>query len=266
MLEAKTVLEITFLEDVLSITNALCLLLQSDRKDFGAISRAVENTLTTLNNIKSDSNSPNLKSFKQSADIIQRISTLDMRKTVAGNTRKKSSVDTSISMEDFPTPVIQPFVKALSDEIASAFDLSDLPILNAFLKINPSCIPTQSDISFTEFSTSELKVLFEFYGKDAFDKYQGKITRAEKITTCPLSSLQLEFGGYKNYVATLKEKKKDDHRKILESLEIQMKQMSANKYTTKKAIPSIETKQRNTKERIEHSVTVEDLLDDGVIS
>ena len=45
-----------------------------------------------------------------------------------------------------------------------------------------------------------------------------------------------------------------------------MKQMSANKYTTKKAIRSIETKQRNTKERIEHPVTVEDLLDDGVIS
>ena len=40
--------------------------------------------------------------------------------------------------------------------------------------------------------------------------------------------------------------------------------MSANKYTTKKAIRSIETKQRNTKERIEHPVTVEDLLDDGV--
>ena len=266
LLEAKTVLEITFLEDVLSITNALCLLLQSDRKDFGAISRAVESTLTTLNNIKSDPNSPNLKSFKQSRDIMQRISTLDMRETVAGNTRKKSRIDTDISMEDFHTSVIQPFVKALSDEIASAFDLSDLPILNAFLKIDPSCIPTQSDISFTEFGTSELKVLFEFYGKDAVDKFQGKITRAEKIITCPLSSLELELGGYKNYVATLKEKKKDDHRKILESLEIQMKQMSANKYTTKKAIRSIETKQRNTKERIEHPVTVEDLLDDGVIS
>ena len=266
LLEAKTVLEITFLEDVLSITNALCLLLQSDRKDFGAISRAVESTLTTLNNIKSDPNSPNLKSFKQSADIIQRKSTLDMRETVAGNTRKKSRINTDISMEDFHTSVIQPFVKALSDEIASAFDLSNLPILNAFLKIEPSCIPTKSDISFTEFGTSELKALFEFYGKDAVDKYQGKITRAEKIITCQLSSLELEFGGYKNYVATLKEKKKDDHRKILESLEIQMKQMSANKYTTKKAIRSIETKPRNTKERIEHPVTVEDLLDDGVIS
>ena len=223
LLEEKTILEITFLEDVLSITNALCLLLQSDRKDFGAISRAVESTLTTLNNIKSDPNSPNLKSFKQSTDIIQRLSTLDMRETVAGNTRKKSRIDTNISMEDFHTSVIQPFVKALSNEIASASDLSDLPILNAFLKIDPSCIPTQSDISFTEFGTSELKVLFEFYGKDAVDKYQGKITRAEKIITCPLSSLELEFGGYKNYIATLKEKKKDDHRKILESLEIQMK-------------------------------------------
>ena len=36
-----TVIQITFLEDILSVTNILCLILQSDRKGFAAVSRAV---------------------------------------------------------------------------------------------------------------------------------------------------------------------------------------------------------------------------------
>ena len=49
LLQPRTVLQITFLEDVLSVTNALCLLLQSDRKDFGAISRAVDTVSNVFN-------------------------------------------------------------------------------------------------------------------------------------------------------------------------------------------------------------------------
>ena len=48
LLKATTVFQITFLEDVRSVTNGLCLLLQSDKKDFGAISRAVNSTLLIL--------------------------------------------------------------------------------------------------------------------------------------------------------------------------------------------------------------------------
>ena len=47
MLESQTVFQITFLEDVLSVTNALSLLLQSDHRDFAAISRYVANTIAT---------------------------------------------------------------------------------------------------------------------------------------------------------------------------------------------------------------------------
>ena len=54
LLKERTVLEITFLEDVLSVTNSLCLLLQSDKKDFGAISRSVKSTVGVLNLMKSD--------------------------------------------------------------------------------------------------------------------------------------------------------------------------------------------------------------------
>ena len=48
LLKPTTVFQITFLEDVLLITNGLCLLLQSDKKDFAAISIAVNSTLVIL--------------------------------------------------------------------------------------------------------------------------------------------------------------------------------------------------------------------------
>lgn len=41
LLQQVTVLEIAFLEDVLLTTNTLGLLLQSDKKDFGAVNRAI---------------------------------------------------------------------------------------------------------------------------------------------------------------------------------------------------------------------------------
>ena len=48
-LEAATVYQITFLEDVLSVTNILSLLLQSDKKGFCVISRSLNTDLGTLN-------------------------------------------------------------------------------------------------------------------------------------------------------------------------------------------------------------------------
>ena len=64
LLKPTTVFQITFLEDVLSVTNGLCFLLNSDKKDFGAISRAVNSTLVILEEIKKDVDSIYLKSFK----------------------------------------------------------------------------------------------------------------------------------------------------------------------------------------------------------
>ena len=47
LLETVTVYQITFLENVLSVTNILSLLLQPDRKDFTAMSCSVNTVLST---------------------------------------------------------------------------------------------------------------------------------------------------------------------------------------------------------------------------
>ena len=83
-----TVLQITFLEYVLCVTNALCFLLQSDRKDFGAISRAVDTVSNVLNNMRNNPESPHFKSFQQAPEIIKRMSNAGMKSTIAGSTSK----------------------------------------------------------------------------------------------------------------------------------------------------------------------------------
>ena len=71
MLNAHTVLQITFLKDVLTITNILSLVLQSDRKDFRAARCALSTTLTTLNDMQNIS-SVHLKSFRAYQDVLLR--------------------------------------------------------------------------------------------------------------------------------------------------------------------------------------------------
>ena len=134
---------------MLSVTNSLCLLLQSDRKDFGAIARSVKSTIALLNLMKSDFSSPHLKSFHQSSTIIANLQSMEMRDTLSGGTRKQTKIDQLVSMEEFHKDVIAPFIKALIDEISSAFDLSDLPVLQAFLKLDSSDLPKIDDPSFS---------------------------------------------------------------------------------------------------------------------
>ena len=133
LLKPTTAFQITFLEDVMSVTNGLCLLLQSDKKDFGAISRAVNSTLVILEEIKEDVDSIYFKSFKQSGDIIEKVSLIEMRITVAGGTRKQSRIDASITTTEFHSSAFNPYIDALMKEMTYAFDLSELPVLTAFL-------------------------------------------------------------------------------------------------------------------------------------
>ena len=148
--------------------------------------------------------SQHLKSFHSSNDIIERISSIEMRNTVACGTRKKARMDTSISMEEFHTEVIIPFINALQEEILSAFDLSDLPILLVFLKLDPSEFPGITCPNFATYGNEELRVLYDFYGSEAKDEFHGRTVHCERLLFCPFDALKLAYGGFKCYVGAQK--------------------------------------------------------------
>ena len=65
ILNSQTLLQICFLEDVLSITIILSLVLQSANKDFAAVHKTMQVTCLKLKQIRDTSQSSLLKSFLQ---------------------------------------------------------------------------------------------------------------------------------------------------------------------------------------------------------
>ena len=113
LLISSTVFQITFLEGILSVTNNLCLILQSVRKDFAAVSRAVKSTIAILDDIQNCVNSTHLQNFKKADEIIQKLSTTEMHTTVSGTMRRKRKIDNVDSTNEFQEKVIKPFITAL---------------------------------------------------------------------------------------------------------------------------------------------------------
>ena len=72
LLDTETVYQIMFLEDVLSVTNILSLLLQSDKKDFFVIARSVNTVTEILKNIGENIDTNHLKNFNNANEIIEK--------------------------------------------------------------------------------------------------------------------------------------------------------------------------------------------------
>ena len=113
MLNAQTALQITFLEDVLTVTNTLSLVLQSDHKDFGAVRCTLSTTLTTLNDMQNIS-SVHLKSFGGYQDVLSQIESFVKQNIPVKHTRKKLRVSHLISIEEFHENIGKSFLVRLA--------------------------------------------------------------------------------------------------------------------------------------------------------
>ena len=115
MLNAQTVLQITFLEDVLTITNILtCATVQlqrfqSSQQDMLFFST----TLTTLNDMQNIS-SVHLKSFSAYQDVLSQTESFAKQNILAKHTRKKLRIDHLISIKEFHENIGKSFLIRLA--------------------------------------------------------------------------------------------------------------------------------------------------------
>ena len=115
MLNAQTVLQITFLEDVLTITNILtCATVQlqrfqSSQQDMLFFST----TLTTLNDMQNIS-SVHLKSFSAYQDVLSQTESFAKQNILAKHTRKKLRIDHLISIKEFHENIGKSFLVRLA--------------------------------------------------------------------------------------------------------------------------------------------------------
>ena len=159
LLDSTTILKISFLEDVLSITNTLSLVLQADRKDFGAVRRALNTTLEMLQDIPENLERKHLKSSQISAEIINQLNDFEEQNKISRGTRKRARVENSTTAAEFHTQIIKPKVV-----FKGAIDMLSIAPVEALLSINPESIPDMTHRDFSMYGTDASKTLFQFYG------------------------------------------------------------------------------------------------------
>ena len=96
--------------------------------------------------------------------------------------------------------VVKPFVSALIVEMKGAFDMSDIPIVLALMRLDPISILEESDI---DDDVESLKTLHEFYGNVRTGKFGEHTTTCENIINCNEESLVAEYKTFHQYITKI---------------------------------------------------------------
>ena len=266
LLDSTTILKISFLEDVLSITNTLSLVLQADRKDFGAVWGALNTTLEMLQDISENLESKHLKSSQISAEMINQLNDFEEQNVISWGTRKRARVENSTTAAEFHTQMIKPFLLALINEIKGVFDMWSIAPVEALLSIDPESIPDVNLGDFLMYGIDAIKTLFQFYGTSKEDTYQGhKVFATGLFTGATKESLELEYGGYKNYVSNRKNVLREEFNSKKKALTTHFNNIKADKNKSNRILKSVERELKDIKARCKSPLNALNLLNDGVI-
>ena len=86
-------------------------------------------------------------------------------------------------------------------KMKGAFSLDNLPVLRAMTCLNPDKIPKENDEKFLNYGKNDISTLYDFYGKQRDDVFEGRRVTILPILACTADSLAAEYNGYKAYVA-----------------------------------------------------------------
>ena len=175
-------------------------------------------------------------------------------------------MDVHVTSAEFHQNVVVPFPNAILSETEAAFDMEIIELVQALLALDPSEIPTADDTSFVMYGSEKIKILFSSYGKERSDTYAGCTITCPALISCTEESLSLEYGGYKNYVASSKKSKIVELEREERKITAQLSLVKANKRSTDKEIKWLETELENIKNRKGHPLSVTDILEDNIVS
>ena len=137
--------------------------------------------------------------------------------------------------------------------------------VGALMALDPSSISASNDYLFLVYGENDISTAFDFYGKPAEDDYEEHKSYSPPLLNCTLDSLKLEYGGYKTYIATRKNKVKGELELQLKSLNMKLICANAPKYKPTWKIKAIKREIVETKGKILAPVITLDLLDSSVV-
>ena len=77
-------------------------------------------------------------------------------------------------MKHFHSSTTVSFIKALNVDMKRTFSLDNLPVLRAMTCLNPDKIPKENDEKFLDYGKNDISRLYDFYGKQRDDIYEGR--------------------------------------------------------------------------------------------
>ena len=151
------------------------------------------------------------------------------------------------------------------EEIKGAFNISNLPVLNAFLKLDPPGLPDRDSLLFESHGDKELKMLHDFYGTGKQDTFLGRMVQSDTLYETQFSSLLLKFRNFKSYVSQQKIALSQEYAGKEKSLKSKFDLKNAHTYKKKKK--TLEGNRRKLyiiPQKINDPLYVKDLLKDTV--
>ena len=145
-----------------------------------------------------------LKNFNNADKITQRIENYQKQNIASSGIHKHQNKDHNLSKGDFHATVVKPFIYALIEEMKGAFDISNLLVLNAFLKLDLWDLLDRDSLWSESYCEEELNVLHDFYGIGKQDMFQGKMVEGDTFYDAQFLALLLEFRNFKSYVSQQK--------------------------------------------------------------
>ena len=145
-----------------------------------------------------------------------------------------------------------------------AFDLTNVPVVNSFLKLDKQGLPSAESIEFPTYSEHEIKQLYNHYGRRKEDTFQERTVTTDALLDVLIDALLIEYAGFKNYVARQKVALSEEYTDKEKSLKAKYLIVDSQKNKMRKEVQAIEELELATK-RKSNPLSVEDLLQDNVV-
>ena len=144
--------------------------------------------------------------------------------------------------------------------------MSSIAPVEALLSIDPESIPDVNHRDFSMYGFDAIKTLFQFYGTSKEDTYQGhKVFATGLFTGATKESLELEYGGYKNYVSNRKNVLREEFNSKKKALTTHFNNIKADKNKSNRILKSVERELKDIEAPFKSPLSTLDLLNDGVI-
>ena len=146
-----------------------------------------------------------------------------------------------------------------------ALDLTNLPVLNLFLKLDLQGFSSAESSEFPTYGEHEIEELYNHYGTRKEDTFQERTITTEALLDVPIDTLLIEYARFKNYIAQQKVALLEEYTVKEKSLKAKYLLVDSQKYKTKKQVEAIEEELELTTKRKSNPLSVEDLLRDNVV-